>query len=77
MTIGPSGRRVDSASRVITASPEALYQAFLDPDRLASWLPPSGMKAEITRFEPREGGRYRMILTYEGADRSLLTLRRG
>ena len=61
-------RRIDSASRVIGASPQVLYRAFLDPASLVSWLPPSGMKAEIQRFEPREGGTYRMVLTYEGAE---------
>lgn len=59
-------RRIDRASRVIKASPEALYRAFVDPASLICWLPPSGMKAEIQGFEPREGGTYRMVLTYEG-----------
>jgi uncharacterized protein YndB with AHSA1/START domain len=26
------------------------------------------MKAELERFEPREGGTYRMVLSYEGAE---------
>jgi uncharacterized protein YndB with AHSA1/START domain len=51
---------------VIRASPETLYRAFLDPASLVRWLPPSGMKAELSRFEPREGGSYRMVLSYEG-----------
>jgi uncharacterized protein YndB with AHSA1/START domain len=61
-------KRVDSASRVIKASPRALYQAFLDPSSLLCWLPPKGMTGEILRFEPREGGSYRMALTYETAE---------
>ena len=67
MTNETHARRVDRASRVIGASPEALYRAFIDPASLICWLPPSGMKAEIQRFEPRAGGTYRMVLTYEGA----------
>lgn len=68
MTTEARAKRVDSASRVIKASPQVLYQAFLDPTSLVSWLPPGGMKGEIQRFEPREGGSYRMALTYEGAE---------
>jgi uncharacterized protein YndB with AHSA1/START domain/transcriptional regulator with XRE-family HTH domain len=64
------GRRVDTASRVIQASPLRLYQAFVDPDALVSWLPPKGMKARIDVFEPRQGGLYRMILAYEVPDHS-------
>jgi uncharacterized protein YndB with AHSA1/START domain len=60
-------KRIDSASRVIKASPETLYRALLDPTSLVSWLPPRGMKADIEKFEPREGGSYRMVLSYEGA----------
>jgi uncharacterized protein YndB with AHSA1/START domain len=68
MTIEPGGRRVDSASRVIKASPQKLYGAFLDPAALVTWLPPSGMKAEMQRFDPRVGGGYRMTLTYQGTE---------
>jgi uncharacterized protein YndB with AHSA1/START domain len=68
VTTGARPKRVDSASRVIRASPETLYRALLDPTSLISWLPPRGMKADIERFEPREGGSYRMVLTYEGAE---------
>ncbi|TDQ41013.1 SRPBCC domain-containing protein [Aureibacillus halotolerans] len=57
--------RIDSASRVILASPQTVYQAFLNPESLVSWLPPEGMSAHIDRFETRKGGRYRMTLTYE------------
>ena len=67
MTSDANARRIDSASRVIRASPEILYRAFVDPVSLVRWLPPSGMKAELQRFEPREGGTYRMVLSYEAA----------
>ncbi|MCM3617728.1 SRPBCC family protein [Sutcliffiella horikoshii] len=58
-------RRTDSASRVIMASPQSIYQAFLTPEALVSWLPPKGMSGHIDMFDPREGGYYRMTLTYE------------
>lgn len=60
-----SYNRVDSASRVIHAPPEKIYRAHMDPSQLVSWLPPAGMTARIDRFEPRVGGTYRMVLTYD------------
>lgn len=57
-------KRVDRASRKIKASPQKLYQAFIDPASLISWLPPKGMTGEIYEFEARNGGAYRMALTY-------------
>lgn len=62
-----AARRIDKASRVIGTTPEALYRAFLDPQSWLAWLPPAGMTVGIERFEPWEGGRYRLVLTYAGA----------
>ena len=56
--------RVDRASRVVAAAPERVYAAFVDPEALTQWLPPSGMTGRFERFEARPGGSYRMILTY-------------
>ncbi|MBB6670369.1 SRPBCC family protein [Cohnella nanjingensis] len=63
-----SGKRTDSATRVIQASPQTIYQAFIDPEALVSWLPPKGMKGHIQAFDAREGGAYQMSLTYIGTD---------
>jgi uncharacterized protein YndB with AHSA1/START domain len=57
--------RTDSASRVIMASPQTIYQSFINPESLVSWLPPKGMSGHIDMFEPREGGTYRVTLTYQ------------
>ena len=56
--------RIDTAARTIAATPEAIYQAWVDPDALARWLPPQGMACRIDAFEPRPGGQFRMVLTY-------------
>lgn len=56
--------RIDAASRIIAATPAALYRAHMDPQALISWLPPEGMKGRIEHFEPRVGGAYRIVLTY-------------
>ncbi|MES2056469.1 MAG: SRPBCC family protein [Pseudomonadota bacterium] len=58
-------KRIDAASRIIRASPQALYRAFLDSDAWLIWLPPQGMTGSIELFQPFEGGRYRMTLTYD------------
>jgi len=65
MTNSSSNGRIDSASRVILASPQTVYQAFLNPELLVLWLPPKGMSGHINTFDPRKGGHYSMTLTYE------------
>jgi uncharacterized protein YndB with AHSA1/START domain len=57
--------RVDAASRVIRATPRQLYQAFIDPNALISWLPPHGMTAQVEQYDPRKGGTYRIVLSYQ------------
>ncbi len=54
-----------TANRVIEASPERVYEAFLDPDELAQWLPPTGFSAEVHHLEPEEGGTFRATFTGE------------
>lgn len=56
--------RVDTASRRVAASPDAVFAAFSEPGAMARWLPPNDMTGEMLRFDFREGGSYRMRLTY-------------
>lgn len=70
MTNASGKKRTDSASRVIKASPQSIYRAFVDPMALISWLPPKGMKGHIYEFDARSGGAYRMSLIYVGTDHS-------
>ncbi|MDR3533294.1 MAG: SRPBCC family protein [Rhodopila sp.] len=66
-----SGREKGTCvSRVIKAPRRTIYQAFLDPKALVSWLPPEGMKGHVYAFDAREGGAYRMSLTYVEPDHS-------
>lgn len=58
--------RTDTASAVINAAPQVIYQAFLDPKAVAQWRPPGNMKCTIYEFEPREGGAFRMGFEYTG-----------
>ena len=63
-----SARRTDAASRLINASPQTIYRAFVDPDAWVKWLPPAGMTGRMLDFDFREGGSYRMALTYVRLD---------
>ncbi|MER6279400.1 SRPBCC domain-containing protein [Streptomyces sp900105245] len=54
-------------TRHVSAPPEAVYRALLDPDALAAWRVPAGMTARVHAFEAREGGEFRISLTYDDA----------
>jgi uncharacterized protein YndB with AHSA1/START domain len=56
--------RTDRAERLIAASPEKIYEAFVDASALSAWLPPQGMTGRVLELEPSEGGRYRIELRY-------------
>jgi uncharacterized protein YndB with AHSA1/START domain len=61
----PSDRgRSTRVSQIIHAPREAVFRAFLEPDALAAWLPPEGMRGDVHTLEPREGGMFRLSLTY-------------
>jgi uncharacterized protein YndB with AHSA1/START domain len=49
--------------RVLKASPEKVYRAFLDADALARWLPPYGFTAKVHHQEVKVGGTFRMSFT--------------
>ncbi len=49
--------------RVLRATPERIYRAFLDPDALVKWLPPHGFTGKIHRMDARVGGSYKMSFT--------------
>lgn len=58
-------KRIDSASKFILASPWTVYAAFAEPRALERWVPPKNMTATMLHFDFREGGSYRMRLTYK------------
>jgi uncharacterized protein YndB with AHSA1/START domain len=49
--------------RVLRATPERVYRAFLDPDALAKWLPPNGFTCKVHHLEAKVGGTYKMSFT--------------
>src|SRR5256885_16459321 len=46
--------------RVLRATPERIYRAFLDPDAMVKWLPPNGFTGKVHHMEPKVGGTYKM-----------------
>jgi uncharacterized protein YndB with AHSA1/START domain len=49
--------------RVLRATPERVYRAFLDPDAMVKWLPPNGFTGKVHHSDARVGGSYRMSFT--------------
>jgi uncharacterized protein YndB with AHSA1/START domain len=49
--------------RVLRATPEKLYRAFLDPDAIAKWLPPNGFTGKVHHMDAKVGGTYQMSFT--------------
>jgi uncharacterized protein YndB with AHSA1/START domain/DNA-binding transcriptional ArsR family regulator len=47
-------------SRVFKAPRERVFNAFLDPDAFAKWIPPNGYTAHVYKFEPKVGGSHRL-----------------
>ena len=52
-----------SLHRVLRATPERVYRAFLDPDAMVKWLPPHGFTGKVQHLDATVGGTYRMSFT--------------
>ena len=49
--------------RVLRATPERVYRAFLDPEAMVKWLPPNGFTGKVHHIDAKVGGTYRMSFT--------------
>lgn len=49
--------------RVLRATPDRVYRAFLDPAAMAKWLPPNGFTGTVHQMDARVGGTYKMSFT--------------
>ena len=56
--------------RVLRATPDRVYRAFLDSDALVKWLPPHGFTAKMHQMDASVGGGYRMSFTNFGSQKS-------
>jgi uncharacterized protein YndB with AHSA1/START domain len=68
MSAGPSQQEISMPNtirlhRVLRATPERIYRAFIDADAMAKWLPPNGFTGKVHEMNARVGGTYRMSFT--------------
>jgi uncharacterized protein YndB with AHSA1/START domain len=49
--------------RVLRATPERIYRAFLDAEAVVKWLPPRGFTCKVHHLDGRVGGTYKMSFT--------------
>src|SRR6185295_16580341 len=49
--------------RVLRATPERIYRAFLDADAMAKWLPPYGFTGKVHHMDAKVGGTFKMSFT--------------
>lgn len=42
-----------------------MYRALLDEQAVATWMVPTGMSSHVHEFDAREGGAFRISLTYD------------
>jgi uncharacterized protein YndB with AHSA1/START domain len=55
---------------LVRGSRAVVYAALLDPAAVAAWRVPDDMTAKVEEWEPTEGGRFRVSLTYRDAERA-------
>lgn len=49
--------------RVLRATPERVYRAFLNAEAMAKWLPPNGFTGKVHEMDAKVGGHYKMSFT--------------
>ena len=49
--------------RVLRATSERVYLAFLDADAMVKWLPPNGFTGKVHQMDAKVGGTYPMSFT--------------
>jgi uncharacterized protein YndB with AHSA1/START domain len=52
-------------SRHVNAPRANVYRALLDARAVATWMVPTGMTSHVYAFDAREGGSFRISLTYD------------
>jgi uncharacterized protein YndB with AHSA1/START domain len=60
--MGTSSTRL---SQHVKAPRADVYRALLDAQAVATWRVPQGMTSQVHVFDPREGGSFRISLTYD------------
>ena len=60
--------RTTHSERHIKAPRELVYRLLTDPDAVQKWKVPEGMSSHIHEFDAREGGAFRVSLTYNSPE---------
>ena len=53
-------------SIIVNAPRARVYRALIDARAVATWMVPDGMTSQVHAFDAREGGGFRISLTYDG-----------
>jgi hypothetical protein len=64
-------RATTRVAKIVKETCNAVYQAFLDPDSVATRLPPNNMSGHVLVFDARKGDRFKISLTYQNPEHSL------
>lgn len=64
---GLSSQRRDTASRIVNADANTVWNAFSNAESLMAWLPPGTMTGRALEYDFRVGGRYRIELRYDAS----------
>ena len=68
-TVETEERVTVELTRIFSAPRERVYRAWTEKEAMEAWFGPDGVKAECDTFDPRLGGRYRIIMhVKEGED---------
>ena len=57
-------------SRHVNAPCTSVYGALLDAHAVATWMVATGMTSHVHEFDAREGGHFRISLTYDEPTRT-------
>jgi uncharacterized protein YndB with AHSA1/START domain len=60
--MAPTSTRI---SQHVNAPRAQVYRALLDVQAVATWMVPDGMTSKVHAFDPREGGSFRISLSYD------------
>lgn len=60
--------RTTRLTQHVRASRSAVWRALVDARARAIWMVPDGMTSHVHAFDAREGGAFRISLTYDAAD---------
>jgi len=60
---------IHKTSRIILATPRAIFRILLDPETIPAWRSSKGMTARVEHFDPRPSGTYCFAFNYPENDR--------